>query len=181
MIVDYITRKQAKDILNAHHYITKSTNKFRNGIFIGCFEVIEGFSVLTGVAVFSNLSVKELSIGMFGTTEQNGMYELSRFCLSDFYEQRRNKASQFLSKAIKLLRSGTNVRCILSYADSDVHVGTIYQATNFIYYGTTTPKKDFFFLEQDGSFKKHVRGTVKGLQGEWRPVSYTHLRAHETM
>ena len=73
-----------------------------------------------------------------------------------------------------MLRKETNVRAILSYADSDYHVGYIYQATNFKYYGLTAPKKDFWILQEDGTYKKHQRGKIRELQGEWRPRSRKH-------
>jgi hypothetical protein len=62
----------------------------------------------------------------------------------------------------------------LTYADKDYHVGYVYQACNFKYYGLTAPKKDFFVLQSDGSFKKLQRGKCKHLQGEWRDKSQKH-------
>ena len=50
----------------------------------------------------------------------------------------------------------------------------IYQATNFKYYGLTDPKKDFWILQEDGTYKKHQRGKIKGLQGEWRERNRKH-------
>jgi hypothetical protein len=49
-----------------------------------------------------------------------------------------------VAKAIKRLRSETNVRALISYADSKYHHGYIYQATNFKYYGLAPQKQDFF-------------------------------------
>ena len=87
--------------------------------------------------------------------------------------QERNLASKFVSAAIKLLRKQTHVRCLLSYADSEFHYGTVYQATNFSYYGLTDKKKDFFYKTENG-FIKHSRGKIKGLEGEWRYRSQKH-------
>ena len=59
---------------------------------------------------------------------------------------------------------------ILSYADSNFHSGTIYRGCNFTYFGLTEPKKDFYYA--DGT--KHSRGSVKGVEGEWRDRSHKH-------
>ena len=53
-------------------------------------------------------------------------------------------------------------------------LGTVYQACNFKYYGLSSPKKDFWFLLNDGSYKKHGRGKIKGHLGEWRPRPQKH-------
>ena len=82
--------------------------------------------------------------------------------------------SWFVSKSIKLLKKETLVRGLLSYADSRYHKGYIYQACNFKYYGLSSPKKDFWFLLGDGSYKKHGRGKIKGHLGEWRPRPQKH-------
>jgi hypothetical protein len=58
----------------------------------------------------------------------------------------------------------------LSYADANIHSGTIYRACNFDYYGLTDSKKDFYYA--DGT--KHSRGSVKGLEGEWKDRSRKH-------
>ena len=75
-----------------------------------------------------------------------------------------------MSKAIRQFRRDTEVKAILSYADSDHHSGTIYRACNFKYYGLTARKKDFYY--SDGT--KHSRGKVKGSEGEWKDRSRKH-------
>ena len=108
-------------------------------------------------------------------TQQEGLFELSRLCLHpDVQTEEHNLASWFVARCIKLLRKETKVRVVLSYADADWHAGTVYKACNFNYYGLTAPKKDFWFKQPDGSFVKHVRGTVKNVEGEWRNRSQKH-------
>ena len=38
----------------------------------------------------------------------------------------------------------------------------------------TSPKKDFFILQNDGSYKKLQRGKCRHLNGEWRYKSQKH-------
>ena len=166
-----ISKCDTEDILKKFHYLSKQGFSFRSGFNYGLF--IE--DKLIGVAVFHTLSVPETAKGCFGLqrNEQQGLYELGRLAL-DPEEYEPNLTSWFLSRAIKILRKETEVRAILSYADSGYHNGYIYQATNFKYYGLTDPKKDFWILQENGTYKKHQRGKIKGLQGEWRERNRKH-------
>ena len=166
-----ISKRDTEDILKKFHYLSKQGFSFRSGFNYGLF--IE--DKLIGVAVFHTLSVPETAKGCFGLqrNEQQGLYELGRLAL-DPEEYEPNLTSWFLSRAIKMLRKEIEVKAILSYADSRYHNGYIYQATNFKYYGLTDPKKDFWILQEDGTYKKHQRGKIKGLQGEWRERNRKH-------
>lgn len=169
--IKLIKKDEAKLLLDKFHYLSKQGCGFRSGFNYGLFIGDK----LIGVAIFHTLSVPETAKGCFGLNrnEQEGIYELGRLAL-DPNEYEKNLTSWFLSRAIKMLRKETKVRAILSYADSEFHNGYIYQATNFKYYGLTAPKKDFWILQEDGSYKKHQRGKVKGLEGEWRERSRKH-------
>ena len=105
--------------------------------------------------------------------EQRGFWELGRFALDNEHHG-RNMASWFLSRCIKQLRKDTQVRALISYADSEIHNGGLYAAVNFKYYGLTAPKKDFWVKLDDGTYKKQSRGGTKGVDGEWRPRSRKH-------
>ena len=169
--IERISKQQAQDILSKFHYLSQQGFSFRSGFNYGLFYK----DILIGVAIYHTLSVPETTKGCFGLerTQQQGIYELGRLTIDPNY-YKKNLTSWFLSRTIKMLRKETNVRAILSYADSDYHVGYIYQATNFKYYGLTAPKKDFWILQEDGTYKKHQRGKTRGLQGEWRPRSRKH-------
>lgn len=169
--IKLIKKNEADEILKKFHYLSKQGYSFRSGFNYGLF--IE--DNLIGVAIFHTLSVPETAKGCFGLNrnEQKGLYELGRLAL-DPTEYEPNLTSWFLSRAIKMFRKETEVRAILSYADSEFHNGYIYQATNFKYYGLTDKKKDFWILQEDGTYKKHQRGKIKGLEGEWRERSRKH-------
>ena len=169
--VKLIERNDAVKLLSEFHYLSKQGNRFRSKINFGLF--IE--NKLIGVALFHGITGRETLKGCFGLNinEQEGIYELGRLAL-DPNEYEKNLTSWFLSRAIKSLRKLTKVRCILSYADTDLHVGYIYQATNFKYYGLTSKKKDFWVLKEDGNYEKFQKGKTKGLQGEWRNRSRKH-------
>lgn len=168
-----ITKAEAKPILKDHHYLSKISRGFKSGYNYGLFHN----GNICGVAIFTGLPVPEIAKGCFGLSrsEQEGLFELSRLCLTPEVQQaEHNLAGWFSSRAIKLLRKDANVRAILSYADNDFHSGIVYAATNWKYYGLTDPKMDFWFKQEDGTYKKHSRGKLKGCEGEWRERSRKH-------
>lgn len=168
-----ITKSEAATILEKYHYLSTLSKSFKSGYNYGCYQD----NTLVGVAIYTGFPVPELTKGMFGLdrSEQAGFFELSRLCLEPtIQKEEHNLASWFLSKTIRLLRKETNVRAILSYADSDFHTGVIYAACNFGYYGLTDPKPDFWIKQEDGTYIKHNRGKTKGIEGEWRPRTRKH-------
>jgi hypothetical protein len=169
--VSRITIAEAKSILSKYHYLGCVAKSGYN------YGVLTSTGELVGCIIFTGIPTPELAAGMFGLlrTEQEGLFELSRLCLSkDSQLVEHNLASWFISKAIKLLRKSTKVRAILSYADSDHHTGVVYRASNFGYYGLSASRSDFWIECMDGSFRKHSRGKTSGIVGEWRPRSRKH-------
>ena len=175
--IDRIGKKEAKELLLTYHYLKDFSKGFKSGYNYGLYKKND-FSPLNiggtlGVCIFTGLPVPEIAKGAFGLerNEQQGLFELSRLCIHpDTQQGEYNITSWFVSKAIKRLRKDTEVKAILSYADSDFHNGTIYRACNFEYYGLSDAKKDFYYA--DGT--KHSRGKIKGSEGEWRERSRKH-------
>jgi hypothetical protein len=175
--IDRVTKSEAADLLLRFHYLKDISKSFKSGYNYGLYKNND-FSPLNiggiqGVCIFTGLPVPEIAKGAFGLerNEQHGLFELSRLCIHPDTQQREyNITSWFVSKAIKRLRKDTEVKAIISYADSDYHSGTIYRACNFRYCGLSEPKKDFYFA--DGT--KHSRGSVKGCDGEWKDRSRKH-------
>ena len=168
-VVRKITKQEAESLLNPYHYLTQESKGFRTGYNYGAFVD----DVLQAVCIFTNPSVPELVKGCFDLTrtEQRGILELGRLV------KRPNTTiilSQFVAMAMKEVRKELDVKAIISYADSRYHAGYIYQALNFMYYGLTDPRSDWWFEQEDGTFIKHTRGKMKGSKGEWRPRSRKH-------
>ena len=175
--IDRIGKKEAKELLLTYHYLKDFSKGFKSGYNYGLYKKND-FSPLNiggtlGVCIFTGLPVPEIAKGAFGLerNEQQGLFELSRLCIHpDTQQGEYNITSWFVSKAIKRLRKDTEVKAIISYADSDYHNGTIYRACNFRYCGLSDSKKDFYYA--DGT--KHSRGSVKGCNGEWKNRSRKH-------
>jgi len=175
--IDRVSKSEAAELLLRFHYLKDISKGFKSGYNYGLYKNND-FSPLNiggiqGVCIFTGLPVPEIAKGAFGLErhEQHGLFELSRLCIHpDTQQGEYNITSWFVSKAIKRLRKDTEVKAIISYADSDYHHGTIYRACNFRYCGLSEPKKDFYFA--DGT--KHSRGSVKGCDGEWKDRSRKH-------
>ena len=176
--IDRVYKEEVKDLLYNFHYLKDESKDFKSGYNYGLYKHATWESPLRiggclGVCIFTGFPVPELGVGAFGLSrdDQEGLFELSRLCIRpDIQKEEYNITSWFVSKCIRRFRNDTNVRAILSYADSDRHSGTIYRACNFDYFGLTDPKKDFYYA--DGT--KHSRGSVKGKEGEWRERSRKH-------
>lgn len=175
--IERISKQDAGEILLKYHYLKDFSKGFKSGYNYGLFKKND-FSPLNiggpvGVCIFTGLPVPEIAKGAFGLerNEQQGLFELSRLCIHpDTQSNEYNITSWFVSRSVKQLRKDTEVKAIISYADSDYHNGTIYRACNFRYCGLTDPKKDFYYA--DGT--KHSRGKIKGAAGEWKERSRKH-------
>ena len=176
--IQKITKGVCEEFLNKHHYLSKQGCGFRSGHNYGLFK--DG--VLVAVVIFHTISAWQTVKGCFGLQdkEQAGFYEIGRFAIDPEHNE-QNLGSWFLSRAIKRLRKETNVRAIITYADSEYHIGVLYQSIGFRYYGLTAPKSDYWIEQADGSYKKQSRGKTKGVKGEWRARSRKHryLRVYD--
>ena len=175
--IDRVSKEEIKDLLYTHHYLKDESKDFKSGFNYGLyrksFTDVLRLGHCLGACVFTGLPVPEIAVGAFGLErhEQQGLFELSRLCIEPSTQSREyNITSWFVSRAIRQLRKDTEVKAIISYADSNHHTGTIYRACNFEYAGLTDPKKDFYY--SDGT--KHSRGKVKGSEGEWKDRSRKH-------
>jgi len=175
--IDRVCKEEIKNLLYTHHYLKDESKDFKSGfnygLFKSTFECPLNLGGCLGACIFSSLPVPEIAVGAFGLerNQQKGIYELSRLCIHpDIQKEEYNITSWFLSRCIRRFKKDANVSAILSYADSTRHNGIIYRACNFKYYGLTDPKKDFYYA--DGT--KHSRGSVKGVEGEWKDRSRKH-------
>lgn len=139
--------------------------------FIGqhCFGLYDE-GELVGAVVYSPLSVPNSATSAFGLPRGNypEFVEMSRLVLNPKYNG-KNYGSMLVARSLRFLKQ-RNVKVVISYADSSRHIGAVYQAANFGYYGLTPQKNDFFFA--DG--RKLTRGKSKGFEGQWIPRSRKH-------
>ena len=180
--IDRVGKEEIKELLYTHHYLKDESKDFKSGFNYGLFKHSEWECPLRigkclGACIFTGLPVPEIAVGAFGLerNQQEGIYELSRLCIHpDVQKEEHNITSWFVSRCIKRFKKDARVSCILSYADANHHLGTIYRACNFSYFGLTDKKSDFWIKQPDDSFIKHSRGSTKGVEGEWRERSRKH-------
>ena len=126
----------AKDyrlFLSKYHYLF---NAGRGGIAHGAYLNKK----LIAVCVFSPLVRQNLP------WDKNSTRELSRLCIHPRY-QKKNFASWFVSKCIKLL--DLKYTTIISYCDATFnHNGVVYKACNFRFDGEVRP--DYWYVSEDG-------------------------------
>lgn len=165
-----IGKPQAYEFVSKYHYLGDA--KFFCEQAFGLF-AIHGDQLL-GVATFSQPQGNVALKGWFGLSNQDKcVYELSRLCLSPSLNK-TNATSFLLGGSIKELKRQKKIRAVITLADSNRHVGSIYQVCNFNYYGLTTIKSDFF--SEDG--KVNPRGATKDKHGVWLPRSRKHRYAY---
>lgn len=130
--------KQGKEFIKEHHY----SKGCHNGPM--CYGMFDSSDVLVGVCAFATPCSENVRRSVFGEEMKSTVTELHRLVLLD--EIPPNAESWFIAKALKLLKQDKpEYRAVLSFADAtEGHVGTIYQATNALFCGTSG-KATFYF------------------------------------
>lgn len=111
-----------------------------------CFGLFNKYDELVGVCTFGYPPNYNYNDGkcIFNSYRVLTL-ELNRLITNDNLD--KNSLSYFVSQSLKFLPKPT---CIVSYADPNSgHYGYIYQATNWVYTGNSTPKYRYHF--EDGS------------------------------
>jgi hypothetical protein len=134
--------KKAEKIIIDHHYLGSiGGTQFAFGMYLS--------QVLAGAMTFGPIPGPNAR-GICGDEHQAKVLELTRLFIHEWAG--RNAESKFLGAVFQLLtplalKKGGLI--LLSYADTAAgHVGTIYQATNWLYTGESTAKR---YVLPDGS------------------------------
>lgn len=145
-IVKSIPKQQTYDwLLNKHYAKRIPSISYAFGLFD---------EDLVGVCTFGKPASNQLCEGIAGKENKSLVFELNRLCVDDNLE--KNVLSYFVGKCLKLL---PNPLIVVSYADEGQgHYGYIYQATNWLYTGRTTPRTDI-----DAGEGKHSRHYDKSI------------------
>jgi len=147
LIVRRSSVKEARPYIAAHHY-SQTMPDSTTDVFMGFYD-----GVFAGVCVFGMGTGKGQYYRLIDDLEEGQYRELTRLWSPDGMP--KNTESRLISESIKLLPK--EVRLILSYADpSQGHLGTIYQATNWFYLGTTNSGQKM--VDRDGK-ELHARLT----------------------
>jgi hypothetical protein len=143
--VDEIAYKTAMYLLIEHHYLhRKASCSYAFGL------IHKETKEIVGVITYGLPASPNVCRGICGKEEEKNVYELTRLWVKD--EVPKNAESFLIGNTIKLL----NKEIIVSYSEPEMgHVGTVYQATNFLYCGLTAKRTNR--VKVNGENKKHNR------------------------
>ena len=126
--------------------------------------------ILIGIVTYGMPASNQLCEGICGIENKQKVIELNRLCLQD---NSKNQASFLVANSIKLLPKPT---IIVSYADTaQGHIGYVYQATNFLFTGTTKERTDMFAGEG-----KHSRHATDPSIRQFRSAKHRYVYFHGT-
>jgi hypothetical protein len=128
--VAQIKPKEAYPFLLYKHYARRIPSvSFAYGLF--------NSDNLVGVVTYGTPPSSTLCRGICGDDYQHQVLELNRLVLQN---NQRNEASRLVAQSLRLL---PKPRIIVSFADKEQgHTGYVYQATNFLYTGTSASFRD---------------------------------------
>jgi hypothetical protein len=152
LMVRSIAPKDAYPFLLTIHYAKRIPSiSFAFGLFDGCD--------LIGVITYGTPPSSTLRSGIAGAENSGSVLELNRLCLLN---NKKNEASFLVARSLRMLPSG---KIIISFADTEQgHVGYVYQASNFGYYGLSAKRTDW---KVKG--KEHLHGQT--IADEFRGVA----------
>lgn len=139
--IQQIDYKTAMEIVVKHHYLhRKAPCSFAFGLFLQ--------NEIKGVICYGTPSSAALRKGIAGIENRNNVIELTRLWVCDSVP--KNGESYLIGNTLKKV----NKEIVVSYADtSEDHVGTVYQATNWLYTGLSA-KRTSWVIE---GFDKHCQ------------------------
>jgi hypothetical protein len=151
-VSQYVVRSIPKEdthdlLLNVHYAKRLPSISYAFGLFRD--------ERLVGVITYGQPASPTLCKGVAGEANRGNVIELNRLCLVDNLP---NEASRLVGASLKLLPGGIFV---VSYADSaQSHLGVVYQATNFLFTGTTASRKEWAVRGLEHMHSKAISNTV---------------------
>jgi len=141
-----VLRKDCLDyILNIHYAKRVPSISFAYGLFSG--------GEMVGCVTYGSPASPWLCKGVCGEKYRKDVIELNRLVLKN---NGKNEASFLVGNSLRMLGKERN-SIVVSYADSaQNHIGIIYQATNFLFTGTTKPRTDM--AAKGGKHSRHHSG-----------------------
>ena len=133
-------------ILNIHYAKRMPSISYAYGLY--------RYDEMVGMVSYGSPASPSLCKGICGEEYKSDVIELNRLVLKDNLP---NEASFLVARSLKLL---PKPKVVVSYADAggQYHTGFVYQATNFLFTGTTKPRTDI--AGKDGKHSRHHLGDV---------------------
>lgn len=134
---------KAKTLLGLYHY-----KRSMPGTTEHCFAMFDGGGRIIGACLFGQPATPQVAVSVAAESHRKVVVELTRLVLDGRLTKRSGLASQLVGFA---LRSLPRPRIVVSYADSaEGHVGIVYRATNFRYFGTSVSHDSLYDVPGEG-------------------------------
>ena len=157
-----ITYKEAIKFLLPRHY---SGRKPSISYSFGYYEE----DVLKAVCTFGKPASNSLCVGVCGKEYSSNVYELNRLCVDG---EIKIQLSSFVGWCLKQLKKYNLI--IVSYADKQMnHNGYIYQATNWIYTGSTKSRTDKYV--EGGKHSRHYDNSKQNGLRKFRSSKHRYI------
>jgi hypothetical protein len=122
-------RKEIKSFIETWHY-SKSINGLKSNY---CFKLMDKETII-GAMIYGQIGMA--NVWKKYAANEHDLIELRRLCCID--NTPKNTESYFIGFTLRWLKKNTDIKKVISYADSNYnHNGVIYRASNFNYLGMT--------------------------------------------
>lgn len=153
-LIREVEKKTAQEVVKKMHYLHR---KASCSISFGMYEKTS--NQLVGVVLYGKPASNSLCKGIAGEEEAKNVIELTRLWIED--STPKNSESWFIGNTLKMI----GYEIVVSYADTSAkHVGTIYQATNFIYTGLSDRHVEWSIDGVDKTHSRHLFDKYGGVK-----------------
>jgi len=155
--VEPCNRIEIRDFIEHWHY-----SKNINGLMSDyCFKLLNTDGSIIGAMMFGRIAMA--NVWKKYSEKQEQIIELRRLCCID--DTPKNTESYFIGCTLRWLRKNTELKTIISYADTTYgHSGIIYKASNFKNIGITKPGKVIMYKGKryhDKTIRTTYNGSLK--------------------
>ena len=154
--IKLVTRVDIKDFIEMWHY-SKSINGCISDYCFGLYYK----DTLIGAMFYGKLAMVNQHKKYVNSASD--IIELRRLCCID--DTPRNTESFFIGYTLRWLKKNTNLKKVISYADSNYnHTGIIYKASNFQLVGMTSPGRVIMYNDKkyhDKAIRTYYKGKLK--------------------
>ena len=150
LVVKAVSRSDCAEFILSIHYAKRWPSvSWAFGLFDG--------PTLLGVVTYGTPFSCTLRTGVAGPVMSSAVIELNRLCLRD---NAPNHASILVGRSLRLLPQD---KIVVSFADTEQgHIGYVYQATNFRYFGLSAKRTDWKVRGMEHLHGQTLSDTVRG-------------------
>lgn len=132
-----VSYSTAKEVILDYEYLGTMPSGFR------CAYGIYWSGACAGVVVFGSPNPMQIAKSLFGGPWQDAVMQIHRgACV---WWAHPHSASRLIGFALRELGKQKRWRAVVAFSDPDAgEIGTVYQATNFLYCGLTAKRPDYF-------------------------------------